>query len=132
MPRARNLVALSRRIHENPELGLQERQAADWLGALLRGAGFSVERPIAGLETAFRAGLRGNGARPHVALLAEYDALAGLGHACGHNLICMTSVGAAAARGAHSPGAADGPGHAGGGDHGRQGRHGGSGRLRRG
>ena len=90
-------VGLSRRIHQNPELGLQERQAADWLGALLREAGFSVERPIAGMETAFRAEVRGRGARPRVALIAEYDALAGLGHACGHNLICMASVGAAVA-----------------------------------
>jgi amidohydrolase len=91
------LVALSRRIHENPELGLQERRAADWLGGLLRGAGFAVERPVAGLDTAFRAEVRGGARRPHVALLAEYDALAGLGHACGHNLICMASVGAAVA-----------------------------------
>ena len=91
------LVALSRRIHENPELGLKEHQAAEWVGALLRDAGFSVERPIAGMETAFRAEVRGGGAHPHVALLAEYDALAGLGHACGHNLICMASAGAAVA-----------------------------------
>ncbi|MHB8730943.1 MAG: M20 family metallopeptidase [bacterium] len=90
-------VALSRRIHENPELGMQERQAAEWVGSLLRETGFSVERPIAGMETAFRAETRGSGAHPHVALLAEYDALAGLGHACGHNLICMASVGAAVA-----------------------------------
>lgn len=90
-------VALSRRIHENPELGLEERRAADWLGALLRDGGFSVERPVAGLATAFRADVRGERARPRVALLAEYDALAGLGHACGHNLICMASVGAAVA-----------------------------------
>ncbi|HKX16705.1 MAG TPA: M20 family metallopeptidase [bacterium] len=90
-------VGFSRRIHEHPELGLQERQAAAWLGALLREAGFSVEQPIAGMETAFRAAVRGGGPRPHVVLIAEYDALAGLGHACGHNLICMASVGAAVA-----------------------------------
>ncbi|HLW49158.1 MAG TPA: M20 family metallopeptidase [bacterium] len=92
-----DFVALSRRIHENPELGLEERQAADWLGGLLRDAGFAVERPVAGLPTAFRADVRGERARPRVALLAEYDALAGLGHACGHNLICIASVGAAVA-----------------------------------
>jgi amidohydrolase len=90
-------VALSRRIHEHPELGLEERQAAEWLGALLRETGFAVERPIAGMTTAFRADVRGDRARPRIALLAEYDALAGLGHACGHNLICMASVGAAVA-----------------------------------
>jgi amidohydrolase len=49
------------------------------------------------METAFRAEVPGAAARPHVALLAEYDALAGVGHACGHNLICMASVGAAVA-----------------------------------
>lgn len=90
-------VGLSRRIHEHPELGLQERQAAEWLGTLLHEAGFSVEQPVAGMETAFRAEVRGGGPRPRVALIAEYDALAGLGHACGHNLICMASVGAAVA-----------------------------------
>jgi amidohydrolase len=97
-------VALSRRIHEHPELGLEERQAADWLGGLLKETGFSVERPIAGLATAFRADVRGHRARPRVALLAEYDALAGLGHACGHNLICMASVGAAVALHRAAPG----------------------------
>ena len=92
-----DLVSLSARIHEHPEVGLQEHQAARWLGAFLQEAGFTVEQPIAGLETAFRARHRGAQDRPHVALLAEYDALAGLGHACGHNLICTASVGAAAA-----------------------------------
>lgn len=92
-----DLVALSGRIHEHPEVGLEEHQAARWLGAFLQDAGFTVEQPIAGLETAFRARHQGTRDRPHVALLAEYDALAGLGHACGHNLICTASVGAAAA-----------------------------------
>ncbi len=92
-----DLVSLSARIHEHPETGLKEHQAARWLGAFLQEAGFTVEQPIAGLETAFRARHRGTQDRPHVALLAEYDALAGLGHACGHNLICTASVGAAAA-----------------------------------
>jgi len=91
------LVSLSRRIHETPELGMQERQAAQWLTAMLRDAGFEVTQPIAGMETAFRADVPGSASRPHVALLAEYDALAGVGHACGHNLICMASVGAAVA-----------------------------------
>ena len=90
-------IGMSRRIHETPELGLQEHQAARWLTELLREAGFSVTQPVAGMETAFRAEVPGKQARPHVALLAEYDALAGVGHACGHNLICMASVGAAIA-----------------------------------
>jgi amidohydrolase len=91
------LVSLSRRIHEHPEIGLHEHEAARWLAAFLRDAGFAVEQPVANLETAFRAAHHGTRDRPHVALLAEYDALAGLGHACGHNLICVASVGAAAA-----------------------------------
>jgi len=90
-------VGLSRRIHATPEIGLQERQAAQWLTGLLREHGFTVTQPVAGMETAFRAEVPGAAVRPHVALLAEYDALAGVGHACGHNLICMASVGAAVA-----------------------------------
>src|SRR5579871_2287331 len=90
-------VGLSARIHETPEVGLQERQAARWLTGLLREHGFAVTQPIAGMATAFRAATKGERARPHVALIAEYDALAGVGHACGHNLICMASVGAAVA-----------------------------------
>ena len=91
-------VSLSRRIHETPELGMQERQAAQWPDRNVAGRRSStVTQPIAGMETAFRADVPGAAARPHVALLAEYDALAGVGHACGHNLICMASVGAAVA-----------------------------------
>ncbi len=92
-----DLVSLSRQIYTNPEIGFQERKAVAWLGAFLQECGFAFEPGIAGLETAFRAQSRGSRERPHVALLAEYDALPGLGHACGHNLICMASVGAAVA-----------------------------------
>ncbi len=92
-----DLVSLSTRIYENPEIGFQEHQAVGWLGAFLQEGGFTFEPGIAGLETAFRAQSRGVQERPHVALLAEYDALPGLGHACGHNLICTASVGAAVA-----------------------------------
>ncbi|HYM70758.1 MAG TPA: M20 family metallopeptidase [bacterium] len=90
-------VGLSRRIHATPEIGLQEHQAAQWLTGLLREHGFAVTQPVAGMDTAFRAEVKGAQARPHVALIAEYDALAGVGHACGHNLICMASVGAGVA-----------------------------------
>ena len=92
-----SLGSLSRQIYENPELGFQERKALQWLSAFLHEAGFSVQPGTAGIETAFRAEVRGLKDRPNVALLAEYDALKGLGHACGHNLICSASVGAAAA-----------------------------------
>ena len=92
-----SLGTLSRQIYENPEIGFEERKALQWVSAFLRESGFSVEPGTAGIETAFRAEVRGQKDRPNVALLAEYDALKGLGHACGHNLICSASVGAAAA-----------------------------------
>jgi len=87
------LSALSRRIHAHPELCFEERQAATWLGECLeRKLGASVERGVGGLETAFRARV-GRGA-PRIAILAEYDALPEIGHACGHNLIAGSAVGA--------------------------------------
>ena len=89
------LVDLSLRIHAHPETAFQEEQAATWLTGFLEGHGFRVLRGICDLPTAFRAEL-GDGA-PRVALLAEYDALPGIGHGCGHNLIGAASVGAAVA-----------------------------------
>ncbi len=87
-----DLLALSRGIHSEPELAYQETRAADRIGALLERYGHRVERPYGGLATSFRARIGPSG--PSVALLAEYDALPGIGHACGHNLIAMTNVGA--------------------------------------
>jgi amidohydrolase len=87
-----DLLTLSREIHADPEVAYQERRAADRICALLERHGHRVERPLAGLETAFRA--HAGPAGPSVALLAEYDALPDIGHACGHNLIAMTNVGA--------------------------------------
>lgn len=93
--RREQLVVLSERIHANPELGWQEHRASGWVEEILSGAGFTVERPYLGFDTALRASL---GTGPHtVGLCAEYDALPGLGHACGHNLISAMSVGAALA-----------------------------------
>lgn len=89
------LVELSNRLHADPELGWQEFRSSASVAAVLAGHGFDVERPYLGLETAFRA-RRGSGGFT-VGLLAEYDALPGLGHACGHNLIAAMSVGAAIA-----------------------------------
>ncbi|HEY7624082.1 MAG TPA: amidohydrolase [Candidatus Limnocylindria bacterium] len=88
-----DLIALSRDIHAHPELAYQERRAADAIAALLERAGHRVERGIGGLETAFRSRI-GPAAGPAVALLAEYDALPGVGHGCGHNLIAISNVGA--------------------------------------
>jgi amidohydrolase len=92
------LIDLSLRIHAHPETGFEERQASAWLTEWLEGRGFSVQRGICDLPTAFRAEL-GEGS-PRVALLAEYDALPGIGHGCGHNIIAGASVGAGAAAGA--------------------------------
>ena len=94
-----DLIALSRRIHAHPELRFEEHKASEWVCEVLRDWGHEVERGVAGMPTALRAraGSRGG---PCVAILAEYDALPGVGHACGHNLIAAGAVGAfvAAAR----------------------------------
>ncbi len=87
-----DLVRLSREIHADPELAYQERRAAARIAALLATHGHEVQMGIGGLETAFRARVGPPG--PSIALIAEYDALAGVGHGCGHNLIAMTNVGA--------------------------------------
>ncbi len=79
-------------IHANPEIAFQEKQAAALLAGELEKNGFTVERGVAGLETAFVA-THGQG-KPAVGFLAEYDALRGLGHACGHNLIATWALGA--------------------------------------
>ena len=89
------LVGLSLKIHSNPELGFQEEKASAWLTEYLEKNGFRVERGICDLPTAFRA-TYGSG-RPAIAFLAEYDALPGLGHACGHNIIAASAVGAGVA-----------------------------------
>lgn len=89
------LSSLSLKIHSNPELGFQEVKAATWLAEYLGGNGFSIEQGICGLDTAFR-GSYGQG-KPVIAILAEYDALPKLGHACGHNLIATSAVAAGVA-----------------------------------
>lgn len=88
---------LALKIHQNPEVSFHEHQAMNWLTAPLEKAGFVVEKGIATLETSFRATWEGEPGGPTIALLAEYDALAGLGHGCGHNIIGTSAVGAALA-----------------------------------
>jgi amidohydrolase len=85
---------LALRILANPELGFAETQASAWLVQYLAAQGFSVTMPLGGLPTAFLA-CRLEGAGPAIAYLAEYDALPGVGHGCGHNLIAAACVGAA-------------------------------------
>jgi amidohydrolase len=90
--RAEVLVEASHRIHQNPELGYEEHFAHDLLTGLLAAEGLTVERHAHGLDTAFvaRAGSTG----PTIAVLCEYDALPGIGHACGHNIIATAGLGA--------------------------------------
>ncbi|MDP4096806.1 M20 family metallopeptidase [Paenibacillus sp. P96] len=92
-----DLRSLAKQIHSHPELSFHEYKAQQWLTERLAAGGFTVEKGIAGLETSFRAVWEGGGEGPTVALLAEYDALPAIGHACGHNLICTAAVGAALA-----------------------------------
>ncbi|MCC6848095.1 MAG: M20 family metallopeptidase [Deltaproteobacteria bacterium] len=93
--RREDLVALSHRIHAHPELGFEEERAAGWLCDDLADAGFEVTRGVGELPTAFVA--RAGSGPLHVAFCAEYDALPGIGHACGHNMIAAMAVGAASA-----------------------------------
>src|SRR5262249_45413863 len=89
-----SLLDLSRDLHAHPELSMHETRSSQLLRARLEEAGFGVTAGVAGLPTAFVAARRCGRAGPRVAFLAEYDALPGLGHACGHNLIAAAGLGA--------------------------------------
>ncbi len=86
---------IARSLYRNPELGLAEVFASRKLRSVLEDAGFAVQADIAGMPTAFRAS--SGAGRPAIAFLAEYDALPGIGHGCGHNLIAACSAAAALA-----------------------------------
>src|SRR5215470_12317242 len=89
---ADTLVALSHRIHAHPELKFEEEQSSAWVAGALADAGLPVNRGICDLPTAFSCRV---GTGPlHLAICAEYDALPGIGHACGHNIIAAMAVGA--------------------------------------
>jgi amidohydrolase len=99
VPASLTLTELSHRIHANPEVAFEEHQAAGWVVEALARHGYAVEHPAGRLATAIRAtrpGGRG-GAGPRIGILAEYDALPGLGHGCGHNTMAASGVGAAIA-----------------------------------
>jgi amidohydrolase len=91
------ILDLSHRIHANPEPAFEERQAARWVAEAVARHGFQVEHPAGRLETAVRGRLAGGlgGERPRIGILAEYDALPGLGHGCGHNTMAASGVAAA-------------------------------------
>lgn len=91
----KSLLELSHRIHAHPELGFEEEKACGWLAEMLDQAGFAVKTGIGDLPTAFSA-TAGHGPL-HIGIMAEYDSLPGVGHACGHNLIAAMAVGAALA-----------------------------------
>lgn len=84
-------------IHDHPEIGLTERFACATLTKFLKDKGFDVETGTAGFDTAFKAVYGSGKPGPVIAFIAEYDALPGIGHGCGHNLICTASLGAAVA-----------------------------------
>lgn len=85
-------IKISHEIHARPELGNEEYFASNLLSKTLKKEGFSIEHDIAGHETGFIATYESEKQGPSIAYLAEYDALPGLGHACGHNIIGTASV----------------------------------------
>ncbi len=91
------LISISDQMYHEPELGHQEFKSSRLLTDFLEKHGFEVETGICGMPTSFRATMRGKAHGPTVAILAEYDALPGIGHGCGHNIIGTAAVGAGAA-----------------------------------
>ncbi|MDW7670696.1 MAG: M20 family metallopeptidase [Bacillota bacterium] len=90
------LMELSHAIHDHPEQAFEEVNAAQQVSAFMEEEGFQVTRNVGGMETAIKAVYDSGKNGPAVVFLAEYDALPEIGHACGHNVIAATSVGAAA------------------------------------
>lgn len=91
------IIKISRTIFDNPELCFKEKFAVDLLTSSLAKEGFKIKRGSGKLETAFSARWQGKYKKPSVAILAEYDALPGIGHACGHNMIAASAFGTAVA-----------------------------------
>ena len=93
------ILDLSHRIHANPEPAFEEHQASAWVAEVIGRHGFAVEYPVGSLATAVRGRLTGGlgSDGPRIGILAEYDALPGLGHGCGHNTMASSGVGAAIA-----------------------------------
>lgn len=86
------LIEVSHSIHENPELNFEEHHAHDLLSGVLEDNGLAVERGAYEMPTAFDARLGSSGAT--IAVCCEYDALPGIGHGCGHNIIAAAGLGA--------------------------------------
>lgn len=92
---ADELLAVSHGIHANPELAFKEHDACALLASTARRLDLPVDTGVYSLETSFEGRIEGGKPGPTVAILAEYDALPGIGHACGHNLIATAALGAA-------------------------------------
>ena len=96
MALAPEMREIAHQIHEDPELGNREYHAVEALTAVLKKYGFEIESNVCGLETAFIASYRSSRPGPVIGFLAEYDALKGMGHACGHNMIgtlaCLNAI----------------------------------------
>ncbi len=92
-----DLKELSRWMYQNPEVAFEERASSARLARFLDQQGFEVEHPAYGMDTAFAARMGNTG--PEVIICAEYDALPGVGHACGHNIIATAALGAGVALG---------------------------------
>ncbi len=89
------LQEISRWMYHNPEVGFEEFETSARLARFLDEHGFEIEHPAYGLDTAFAARVGSGG--PEVIVCAEYDALPGVGHACGHNLIATSALGSGVA-----------------------------------
>src|SRR5262252_6776444 len=87
------LIELSHAIHAEPELALQEFKAAERLANAVESQALTAKRGAFGLKTSYVAEFGDKG--PNIAILSEYDALPGIGHACGHNIIATSGLGAA-------------------------------------
>lgn len=87
------LETLARTLYASPEVGFAEHASVGLISDVLAAHGIETEVGVFGLDTAFRASV-GDGTGPHFAVIAEYDALPGVGHACGHNIIAGVAVGA--------------------------------------
>ncbi|VAX22899.1 N-acyl-L-amino acid amidohydrolase [hydrothermal vent metagenome] len=92
-----DMAKINRAIFDKPELCYEEVFAAQLTADYLESNGFTITKPFAGLKTAFLARHKGKGKGPNIALIAEYDALPQIGHACGHSMIAATACGAAVA-----------------------------------
>lgn len=88
------LIEIAQQIHAQPELAYEEKFASQLLATALDKNGFQIEKPYASLDTAFCAQMTPSSNGPTLAILAEYDALPEVGHACGHNLIGAAAIGA--------------------------------------